>query len=144
MEELPIFFDAFVQPIRDNPAAQVAMVAALILIALDVLLGFCAAVKNHEVASGRLREGAWHKCGEMGVMAIGDVMDGCLVGGLDLGFTAPVFTSLCVYLIVNEAISCLENCVKLNPNFKRMPLIGTLAKKLAVLEGEEKESEDGQ
>lgn len=111
----PIFIDVFVMPIRDNSVAQVAFAALCFLMLLDILLGYAAAVKSKTVKSSKMREGLWHKTGEVGVIVIGDVLDGMLLGGIDMPFTAPVTTTMIVYLAINEAVSCMENVVKLNP-----------------------------
>lgn len=103
------------QPLRDNAVAQVAFTAFCFLMLLDVLLGYAAAVANKTVKSAKMREGLWHKTGEMGIIAVGDVLDGMLLGGIGMPFTAPVTTAMIVYLAINEAVSCMENIVKLDP-----------------------------
>ena len=111
----PIFIDVFVRPLRDNAVAQVAFTAFCFLMLLDILLGYAAAVKGKYVKSAKMREGLWHKTGEMGIIAVGDVLDGMLLGGIDMPFTAPVTTAMIVYLAINEAVSCMENIVRLDP-----------------------------
>ena len=111
----PIFIDVFMEPLRDNTVAQVAFTAFCFLMALDVLLGYAAAVKGKYVKSAKMREGLWHKTGEMSIILVGDVLDGMLLGGIDMPFTAPVTTAMIVYLAINEAVSCMENIVKLDP-----------------------------
>lgn len=111
----PIFIDVFLSPLRDNGVAQVAFMAFCFLMVLDVLLGYAAAVKGKSVKSAKMREGLWHKTGELGVVAVGDVLDGMLLGGIDMPFSAPVTTAIIVYLAINEAVSCMENIVKLDP-----------------------------
>lgn len=111
----PIFIDVFMQPLRDNSVAQVAFAAFCALMLLDILLGYAAAVKSKAVKSAKMREGLWHKTGEMGIIAVGDVLDGMMLGGIDMPFTAPVTTAMIVYLAINEAVSCMENVVKLDP-----------------------------
>lgn len=122
----PDYLDHFLAPIRDSPQAQTALMALLLLIVLDVVLGVSAAAKNHDLQSSEMRAGAWHKVGELGVVAIADVADGMLMGGLDIGFAAPVCTAVVVYLCVNEIVSCLENAVKLNPELKDSPALNLL------------------
>ena len=111
----PIFIDVFMEPLRDNTVAQVAFTAFCFLMLLDILLGYAAAVKGKTVKSSKMREGLWHKTGEMGIIVVGDVLDGMLLGGIDMPFTAPVTTAMIVYLAINEAVSCMENIVKLDP-----------------------------
>ena len=122
----PDYLDHFLAPIRDSPQAQTALMALLLLIVLDVVLGIAAAAKNHDIQSSEMRAGAWHKIGELGVVAIADIADGMLMGGLDIGFSAPVYTAVIVYLCINEIVSCLENSVKLNPELKDSPALNLL------------------
>lgn len=122
----PTYIDHFLAPIRDSPQAQTALMALLLLIVLDVVLGIAAAAKNHDIQSTEMRAGAWHKIGELGVVAIADVADGMLMGGLDIGFSAPVCTAVIIYLCINEIVSCLENSVKLNPELKDSPALNLL------------------
>lgn len=122
----PDYLDHFLAPIRDSPQAQTALMALLLLIVLDVVLGVAAAAKNHDLQSSEMRAGAWHKIGELGVVAIADIADGMLMGGLDIGFAAPVCTAVIVYLCINEVVSCLENAVKLNPELKDSPALNLL------------------
>ena len=122
----PNYLDHFLAPIRDSPQAQTALMALLLLIVLDVILGLAAAAKNRDIQSSEMRAGAWHKVGELGVVAIADVADGMLMGGLDIGFSAPVCTAVIVYLCINEIVSCLENSVKLNPELKDSPALNLL------------------
>lgn len=111
----PVFIDVFLSPIRDNSMAQVALMAFFFFMVLDILLGYAGAVKNRNVRSAKMRKGIFHKTGELGVLAVGDIVDGMILGGITLPFTAPVMTTLAVYLALNEAISCLENAVNLDP-----------------------------
>lgn len=113
--QLPIFIDVFMEPLRDNTVAQVAFTAFCFLMVLDILLGYAAAVANKTVKSAKMRMGLWHKTGEMSIILVGDVLDGMLLGGIDMPFTAPVTTAMIVYLAINEAVSCMENIVKLDP-----------------------------
>lgn len=122
----PDYLDHFIAPIRDSPQAQTALMALLLLIVLDVVLGIAAAVKSHDIQSSKMRAGAWHKVGELGVVAIADIADGMLMGGLDIGFASPVCTAVIVYLCINEVVSCLEKSVKLYPGLKNSPALKLL------------------
>mgnify|MGYP003369204512 CR=1 FL=1 len=122
----PDYLDHFLAPIRDSPQAQTALMALLLLIVIDVVLGVAAAAKSHDLQSAKMRAGAWHKVGEMGVVAIADVVDGMLMGGLDIGFSAPVCTAVIIYLCANEVVSCLEKSVKLYPGLKNSPALKLL------------------
>ncbi len=114
----PHYIDVFIAPIRDNGMAQVALMALGMLIILDILLGLAQAAKSGTVRSSKMREGIWHKVGELGCVLVGDIADGMMLGGIDLGYGAPVSTAIIVLLCVNEILSCLENAAKLNPELE--------------------------
>jgi toxin secretion/phage lysis holin len=124
--------DVFIQPIRDTPQAQVALVALCILIVLDMLFGFCAAAKDGRVQSSVMRQGLWHKASEFGVVMVADVADGMLLGGIDLGYGAPVVTAAIVGLCANELVSVCENLVRLNPELSTSRVLDRLLESKAV------------
>lgn len=99
-------------PFTDVMAWAAAM--GLAFIVCDLVTGTGAAAKLHELSSSVMREGLWHKAGEVAVMALAYLLE---VGSahLDLGFTAPLFVPTCVYVVLNETASILENISVLNP-----------------------------
>ena len=127
MPNPPHAIDVFISPIRDNQTAQVVLVALFALMLLDMLFGFSAAAKRGRVKSSVMREGIWHKASEVGVVIIADISDGMLLGGIDLGYSAPILTSVIVLLCVNELVSCAENLVKLNPELADWHVLGWIS-----------------
>lgn len=109
------------EPIQEN---RTLIHLALILIVLDVVVGFSGAIKNNCVSSKVMREGLWHKLGSVFLIAVSDVIDGALLGGIDLGYPAPVLAAVCLYVALMEVVSVLENITVLNPELKNNPLIG--------------------
>ena len=126
MTVTPAFLDAFLAPVRDSGAAQVGIAAVLVLIALDILFGLGNALSKHEYSSGKMREGIGHKCAELGFLLVGIVADATIAGGLDLGFSAPVLVTVCVYLCLMEIGSLLETFAKMNPQLAGSPLFRLL------------------
>lgn len=96
-------------------------------IAADVVTGLVSAWVTHSFESGKMREGAGHKLGEL--LALG--MTYGLQYGLPLvGVTTTInfvrfFT---IYIVIMEFASVCENVIKLDPELKG-PL-GSLAKTL--------------
>jgi phage-related holin len=131
----PHFIDVFIQPVRDNPQAQTAFVALCLLILLDMLFGFAAAYKDGRVQSSVMRAGLWHKASEMGVVVLADVADGMLLGGIDLGYSAPILTAAIVLLCVNEFVSVSENLVKLNPELADLHIFDRLSESAKHIAG---------
>lgn len=123
---MPVFVDSFVAPIRDNAVVQVAVMAVLLLITLDVVFGICKAVATKTFSSEKMRAGIAHKCGSFGFLLVGIVIDGTIIGGFDIGYSAPVLTGVCVYLCIMEIASLLESFCVLNPQLAGSPLFRLL------------------
>lgn len=132
----PAFLDAFLAPVRDSTAAQVGITAVLVLMALDIIFGLANAIAKGEYESRKMREGIAHKCAELGFILVGIVADATIIGGVDLGFSAPVLVTVCVYLAVMEIGSLLETFAKMNPQLGGSPLFKLLAS-VTAREGEE-------
>ena len=108
--------DVFIKPITDNPTAQVAIAAVLILIALDVVAGFTGAAITHQISSKKMREGILHKFTELVLVVLATVIDGALMGGFDVLGGDPVLLATCAYIAVMEVSSILELVAKYNPD----------------------------
>lgn len=135
----PAFLDAFLAPVRDSTAAQVGITAVLVLMALDIVFGLANAISKGEYESRKMREGIAHKCAELGFILVGIIADATIIGGVDIGFTAPVLVTICVYLAVMEIGSLLETFAKMNPQLAKSPLFKLLA---SVVPEHEEEGED--
>lgn len=90
------------------------VVIACVFMVLDLITGFCAAVKNHEVQSTKMKQGLWHKCGFLLAIVFG-VMCEYAMSYVDLGFTMPIQVAVCTFIIIIEVMSILENLGKLSP-----------------------------
>lgn len=140
METLPPYWiDVFISVIRDNQTAQVALMAVLLLILLDWVFGVANAIAKKEFSSQKMREGIGHKCSELGFCLVGVIIDGTLIGGVDLGYTAPCFTAICIYICLMEIGSLLEIFSRMNPAIADNPIMQLLKQNKALehIEGEE-------
>lgn len=137
MHQIPMYIDAFLAPVRDEQAAQVAVMAVLLLTALDVIFGLVNAFASKSFSSSKMRAGIAHKSASMGFLLVGIVVDGTIIGGIDLGFSAPVLTTICVYLCLMEVASLLETFALLNPELSGSPLFRLLEASGAIKEGAE-------
>lgn len=122
----PIWIEVFEAPIRDNPTAQVAITAMLLLTLLDVLFGLLHALISHTFSSQKMREGIGHKAVSLGFVLVSDIIDGTIVGGLDLGFSSPVLVVACGYLCIMEISSLLEQFVAIEPRLADSPIFELL------------------
>lgn len=132
----PFILESFVSPLRDNPAAEMAIVSVLVLIVLDIIFGLINALIKHEFSSKKMRQGIAHKCAELGFILVGIVIDATIVGGFDLGFAAPVLVSVCIYLALMEIGSLLETFAALNPQLADSPLFRLLESTKGIREGD--------
>lgn len=85
------------------------------LMALDFISGMIAALANGQWKSKIMRVGLLHKCSLVLCIVLGVVLN-VAQRYMDLGITIPVYQSICVYIALMEAGSCIENVCKANPN----------------------------
>lgn len=91
----------FLQPIQD-PRAQIAVIALFILAFLDVFFGTINAMfVQHNFSSHEFRAGLLRKFSNFGIVAAADIVDGMLLGGLELDFQ-PVLMVAAVSLTLME------------------------------------------
>lgn len=106
--------EVFLQPIQD-PQAQIAIIALFILSLLDMLFGVVNAMLiQHNFSSHEFRAGLLRKLSNFGVIVAADVVDGMLLGGLELGFQ-PVLMIITVSLALMELWSLLEIFAAIHP-----------------------------
>lgn len=119
----------FIDPIASNPLAQVAIATVLLLIALDVIVGFTGAAITKTISSSKMRNGLLHKLMELAAVALADIVDGALLGGFDIVEGSPILVAVCAYLAVMEASSVLELIVKYNPDLSGSGIFGLFERK---------------
>ena len=137
-----LLLETFLAPIRDCFPAQVAIVALLILIALDWIFGIGNALMKHEFSSEVMRQGIGHKCSELGFILVGVVADAMLSAGLDIGFSGPILTVIAVYLCIMEIGSLLETFAKINPELADSPVFKLLSSAHFLHDGKLAEPEE--
>lgn len=91
------------------------IVIVLLFIALDYITGIVMSVKNSNFNSSVMRDGLFNKFGEIVIVAVGFLID-YGQSFLDMGFSIPVLESICVYIILMEIGSILENVSRINKN----------------------------
>ena len=133
----PHVLDTFVSVVRDNDVAQAAICAVFLFILLDIIYGLGSALVRHEYSSTKMREGIGHKCSEIGFVLVGWLVDATIAAGLDLGFTAPVLVSICVYICLMEIGSLLEIFAKMNPQLANSIPLRLLESSKKLMEGKE-------
>lgn len=113
-------YQYFLAPIQDDKA-QVAIMALMVLALLDVLFGVINAwFVQHDFSSHEFRAGLIRKLGNLGMVAMADVIDAMLLGGLELGMQ-PVLMTITVSLAIMEIMSLLEIFAEMHPEISDAP-----------------------
>ena len=119
----------FIRPVTDNPAAQVAIAAVLLLILLDIIAGFTGEAVTKTISSKKMREGLLHKFMEMVLVVLADIIDGALLGGFDILGGNPLLIATCAYIAFMEVSSILEIVGKYNPDLADGGILSIFEKK---------------
>lgn len=90
------------------------IVLACCFMVLDLITGFVQAVVNKCVDSTKMKLGLWHKCGFLLAIVFGCLCDWAM-SFVDLGFTLPIQQAVCVFIVLTEIVSVLENLGKISP-----------------------------
>ena len=142
---IPDWIEVFYMPLKTNQAIDVALVAVLFLIGVDLLSGMLQAVINKNFSSTKIREGLIHKCSELLVLLVGLILDALIFSGVDLGigfdFNAPVTLIAAISIVIMELASIMENLIKINPGLKANPIFKALAAAHVIKSGENVEVE---
>ncbi|MCI8468763.1 MAG: phage holin family protein [Eggerthellaceae bacterium] len=111
------------------------IVLAVVMMLLDIISGFAGAAKMKEIASGKMREGLWHKAGFCGLILVAAVYEvGAVwldfeVQQLGLGVAVPDLPAVgvvCLYVVATELVSICENLIVLNPGIANAPFLRKL------------------
>lgn len=89
-----------------------AITAGFIL--LDMVTGLVKAFKEKNYCSSVMRNGLFHKCGSILCIVFATLVDYAQVY-IDLGVTVPVTSGVCVYIVLMEIGSTIENISAINP-----------------------------
>lgn len=103
----------------------------------DIGTGFAGAVKTGEVASGKMREGLWHKAGFYGLIMLAALYEVAATllnldaAAAEIGVSLPelpAVAAVCVYVLGTEFVSICENLIVINPQVGEAPFLKTLVK----------------
>lgn len=96
---------------------QWAVVLACLMMVLDILAGFLGACIRHDVSSTKMRDGIGHKCLELVFIAISYILGAGLAHVSGMNISVPSMEVVCMYIIVMELASIIENVGKSWPEF---------------------------
>ena len=94
-------------------------------IVLDFVTGLIRAVSSGNFKSSMMREGLFHKIGEILCIALGILIQ-YAEGYLDLGINLPVAGAICTYIVLMEIGSALENICAINPELSAKKLLSII------------------
>ena len=100
-----------------------AIGAALVMMLFDIVSGFVGAVVRGDVSSTKMREGIGHKAMLVLLVVLAIFVQTFTLHIGDMGWTVPLITPVCVYIIVMEVASVTENVVDAYPALKDTPLV---------------------
>ncbi|MBO5810615.1 MAG: phage holin family protein [Bacteroidales bacterium] len=83
-------------------------------ILLDLITGIIKSFAQKSYTSTIMRQGLFHKCGSILCVLFGVLVD-YAQSIVDLGVNIPVTISICVYIILMECGSIIENVCAINP-----------------------------
>ena len=95
------------------------LIVVLIFIVLDMIIGIVKALATGSYKSLKMREGLWHKLGEILCVAFGVL---CEMAFPYVGITVsiPIVTTICIYIVLMETGSIVENLALISPNIQKM------------------------
>lgn len=91
---------------------------ALIFIAFDILFGLIQALANRNFESKIMRQGLFHKLGEILAYAFGVMCDSALPL-VDIMIPFSLAGAITIYIVVMEIGSILENISKISPELAK-------------------------
>ena len=101
-------------------------------IVLDFATGLIKAVATDKFKSSMMRQGLFHKVGEILCVALGILIQ-YAEGYWDLGINLPVAAAICTYIVLMEIGSAVENIGAINPD-----LVPTKLRKIIGIGGDDK------
>lgn len=111
------------------------VIVVLIFVVLDIVTGLAKAFATSGFDSSTMREGFFHKLGEVLTIVLAYAADYGLPQ-VDVPLDVHISGPCCVYLVLMEVGSIIENIGAINPD-----LVGPLGKIFAKLRGENNDLE---
>lgn len=100
-----------------------AIAAALVMMLFDIVSGFAGALVKGNVSSTKMREGIGHKAMLILLVVLAIFVQTFTLHIGDMGWTIPLITPVCVYIIVMEVASVVENVIQAYPALRDTPLV---------------------
>lgn len=95
---------------------------AVAFMGMDILTGFIDSCITHTFSSSKMREGLGHKALCLCIIALAIMIEAAGSHIVGLGFSGVTVVAVCVYIIVMEVGSILENICSAYPELRDTPL----------------------
>lgn len=114
-------------------------IICLLFIAADIASGLLKAVHDGTLDSAVMREGLFHKFGELLALAFSTLLEYTAQEGLGPAVGLPIVGVVAGYIMLMETISVLENLCRLNPAMGTLfePYLAKLKEKGGEGDGDE-------
>ena len=97
-----------------------------IAILLDIATGLAQAFYNRVLSSEKMRSGIYHKLSYIFAVSLALFIE-YATAHIDIGYTIPIFTPTCAYIVLTELVSIIENIKKLNPELETSGIFNLLS-----------------
>ena len=95
------------------------ILVVLVFILADVIVGVIKAAYKTGFKSAKMREGLYHKLGEILAVIFGVLCELAFpIVGIDIKI--PIVSSICIYLVIMETGSIVENLAIISPNIQKI------------------------
>lgn len=100
-----------------------AILASCVMMAMDIVSGFVGAIVRGSVSSTKMREGLGHKAMLVLLVVLAVMVQAFTLHIGDMGWTVPLILPVCIYIVVMEVASVVENIVDAYPELKDTQLV---------------------
>ena len=96
------------------------VILVVAFICLDIITGLLKAVYEKNLESECIRKGLIHKTGEILAVAVAFLIEYSQTVILSINFDIPIVKGVCIYIILMEILSVLENICVINPQLRKV------------------------
>lgn len=96
------------------------VILVVAFICLDIITGLLKAVYEKNLESECIRKGLIHKLGEILAVAVAFLIEYSQTVILSINFDIPIVKGVCIYIILMEILSVLENICVINPQLRKV------------------------
>lgn len=96
------------------------VILVVAFICLDIITGLLKAVYEKNLESECIRKGLIHKIGEILAVAVAFLIEYSQTVILSINFDIPIVKGVCIYIILMEILSVLENICVINPQLRKV------------------------